>query len=89
MWRRSVKSNGRVTVADSSGIKVRSGDAFGWTFEATRRRQALLGLQLTPAERLQWLETTLAQLLPLAERARAASTGSTQSDAQNRGDDAG
>ncbi len=39
-------------------------------FDAHSRRQARLGLQLTPAERLQWLETTMDQLRPLVGRAR-------------------
>jgi hypothetical protein len=39
-------------------------DGYGWTFEATRRRQAMLGLEMTPAERLEWLERTLEELRP-------------------------
>jgi hypothetical protein len=39
------------------------------TFEGTRQRQILLGLQLEPAERLRWLERTMAELRALKGRA--------------------
>ena len=35
------------------------------TFEATRQRQIRLGLELTPLERLQWLEARRAELAHL------------------------
>lgn len=37
-------------------------DALGWDFEGARRFQALLGLKLTPAERLSWLEEAVAEM---------------------------
>ncbi|MFN0241830.1 MAG: hypothetical protein ACKVWV_02975 [Planctomycetota bacterium] len=40
----------------------------GW--EGHRRRQARLGLSLTPAERLRWLEETMATMRRLQGRAR-------------------
>ena len=43
-------------------------------FEGHARRQARLGLQLTPAERLHWLEQTMEELrcvVGLARRGRA------------------
>ena len=46
---------------------------FGWTHAETRQRQIRAGLQMTPAERLAWLEETLDELLPLVGRARAVS----------------
>ena len=41
-----------------------------WTHEAHRRRQVRRGLELTPAERLRWLETTLEEMRSLLGRAR-------------------
>ena len=31
----------------------------GWDFEGARRRHLEMGLRMTPAERLQWLEETV------------------------------
>ena len=39
-------------------------------FEGHSRRQARLGLKLTPAERLRWLEQTMDELRGLLGRAR-------------------
>ncbi len=39
-------------------------------FESHRRRQARLGLGLSPAERLRWLEETMEELRGLLGRAR-------------------
>lgn len=36
--------------------------AFDGGFEATRLRQATLGLALTPAQRLEWLERTVEEM---------------------------
>lgn len=41
-----------------------------WDFEAHRRRQARLGLGLSPAERLRWLEESMEELRKLVGRAR-------------------
>ena len=41
-----------------------------WTFEANRSLQIRKGLELTPAERLRWLEETVEELLPWVGRAR-------------------
>lgn len=41
-----------------------------WGFEGHRRRQARLGLQLSPAERLRWLEKSMEELRKLVGRAR-------------------
>jgi hypothetical protein len=43
---------------------------YGWSHAETRRRQLRAGLQMTPAERLAWLEEMLDELLPLVGRAR-------------------
>jgi hypothetical protein len=42
----------------------------GWDFEGHRRRQARLGLQLSPVERLRWLEESMEDLRKLVGRAR-------------------
>ncbi len=44
----------------------------GWTRAETSRRQREVGLRMTPAERLAWLEDILDELLPLVGRARHA-----------------
>lgn len=41
-----------------------------WDFEGHRRRQAKLGLELSPAERLRWLEESMEELRKLVGRAR-------------------
>ena len=48
-----------------------AGDS-GWDrgFDGHRRRQARLGLRLTHAERLRWLEQTMEELRRLVGRAR-------------------
>ena len=47
-------------------------EALGWDFEGARRFQAQLGLAMTPAERLQWLEDTVAEMRQLCGLARTA-----------------
>jgi hypothetical protein len=37
----------------------------GWPFDETRERQILLGLELTPAERLDWLDARRYELARL------------------------
>lgn len=41
-----------------------------WGFEGARRFQTLLGLELTPGERFQWLEEMLAEMRQLCGLAR-------------------
>ena len=48
----------------------RPSTGYGWSHEETRRRQIQAGAQMTPAERLSWLEEILDELLPLVGRAR-------------------
>ncbi len=43
----------------------------GWDFAGTRRHHLELGLRMTPAERLQWLEETVAEMRRLQGLARA------------------
>jgi hypothetical protein len=40
-----------------------------WTFEANRSLQIRMGLKMTPAERLRWLEETVEELRPWVGRA--------------------
>jgi hypothetical protein len=42
-----------------------------WTYEEHRRRQTRRGLEMTPAERLEWLEQTVAELHEIQGRARS------------------
>lgn len=41
-----------------------------WTFAGSRSRVLRMGLAMTPAERLRWLEETVEELLPWVGRAR-------------------
>ncbi len=41
-----------------------------WDFEGTRRHHLRLGLQMTPAERLRWLEETVEEMRRLQGLAR-------------------
>lgn len=45
-------------------------EAMGWDFEGAKRFQISLGVSLTPAERLAWLERTLAEMSELCGLAR-------------------
>jgi hypothetical protein len=51
------------------------GDRFDRGYEGHRRRQARLGLNLTPAERLRWLEQAMDELRGILGRARRAGPG--------------
>jgi hypothetical protein len=44
-------------------------ESFDGSFEGTRWRQILLGLAMTPHERLQWLEKRMAELRGMAGKA--------------------
>ncbi len=57
-----------VTMNEKIPLKTGS---FDWSHVDTRRRQERVGLEMTPAERLLWLEEILDELLPLVGRARA------------------
>lgn len=52
-----------------AGSSARSRD-LGWDFDGHRRRQARLGLWLSPSERLRWLERSMDELRKLVGRAR-------------------
>jgi hypothetical protein len=49
-------------------------------FEGHSRRQARLGLKLTPAERLRWLEQTMMELRSLEGRARQGCADNPKTD---------
>ncbi len=51
-------------------IEAEGEGEFDRGFEGHRRRQARLGLCLSPAERLRWLEETMDELRGLVGRAR-------------------
>lgn len=53
-------------------------EAVAWDFEGTRRHHLRLGLQMTPVERLRWLEQMvdeMQKLLGLARRGRTVGDG--------------
>lgn len=58
-------------MADGKQLDSRTGAGeFDRGFEGHSRRQARLGLKLSPAERLRWLEQTMDELRGLLGRAR-------------------
>ena len=44
-------------------------DPYQWSYETHRRQQARRGLELSAAERLRWLESTMEEMHQLAGRA--------------------
>lgn len=56
------------TVADENEVQSEGEFDDGW--EGHRRRQVRLGLSLTPAQRLRWLEDTMEAMRRLQGRAR-------------------
>lgn len=55
-----------------ANIEVKGHAGFDRGFDGHWRRQVRLGLVLTPAQRLRWLEQTMEELRPLVGRARLA-----------------
>ena len=55
-------------------------DGYGWDRKTHDRRQIRLGLELSPAERLRWLEETMDELGRLVGRARRRREGTTTLD---------
>lgn len=55
-----------------ANIEVKGHAGFDRGFDGHWRRQVRLGLALTPAQRLRWLEQTMEELRPLVGRARLA-----------------
>jgi hypothetical protein len=60
-----------MTEADER-IETKELAGFDRGFDGHWRRQARLGLSLSPAQRLRWLEQTMEELRPLVGRARLA-----------------
>ena len=56
---------------DGSGPSHRPEDGFDRGWEGHRRRQARIGLALSPLQRLRWLEQTMEEMQCLLGRARA------------------
>jgi hypothetical protein len=54
---------------------VSDSDGFDQGWDAPRRRQARLGLKLTPAERLRWLEESLATIRRWHKKAKGPPAG--------------
>jgi hypothetical protein len=50
--------------------------SWDWDFEGTRRHHLELGLRMTPAERLRWLEETVEEMRSLQGLARQGRPGS-------------
>jgi hypothetical protein len=57
---------------EGSGRPDPKGDGFDHGWDGHRRRQARIGLALTPLQRLRWLEQTMEEMRRLLGRARAA-----------------
>ena len=55
---------------DGSDQPHRSMDGFDRGWDGHRRRQARIGLALTPVQRLRWLEQTMEEMQRLLGRAR-------------------
>ena len=56
---------------DAPKPEARAGpDDYTWDFEGARRHHIRQGLRLTPAERLRWLEETVAEMRQLQGLAR-------------------
>jgi hypothetical protein len=51
---------------------------FDGSFEGTRRRQVLLGLSMTPQERLRWLEKRMSEMRRFLGKARRPPEGETR-----------
>ena len=56
-------------MSDETSGEVPVDAEFDGSFEGTRRRQMLAGLQLDPAARLHWLEKTMEELFRLQGKA--------------------
>jgi hypothetical protein len=62
-----------------ANIEAKEPAGFDRGFDGHWRRQVRLGLALTPAQRLRWLEQTMEELRPLVGRARLAKPASAKS----------
>lgn len=60
-----------------------------WSYEGHRRRQIRRGLELSPAERLRWLETAMQEMRSLLGRAKGRSVSSPTDDPEDRRDPTG
>jgi len=60
------------SVSKMSEANERDGDGWDTGYDGHQRRQARLGLSMTPAERLAWLERKLAEMRGLLGKATAA-----------------
>lgn len=61
-------------MSDAEDQKPRTTE-HGWSFEETERRQLLQGLEMTPLERLRWLDRRKKELQSLLGRAAGGAEG--------------
>ena len=74
-YRGSSGAFGGQTMSEPSSPKPRTEQKeITWDFEGTRRHHIRLGLQMTPAERLRWLEETVDEMQQLQGLARQGRT---------------
>jgi hypothetical protein len=66
-------------------IRAKEPVGFDRGFDGHWRRQVRLGLALTPAQRLRWLEQTMEELRPLVGRSRLAKPSSTATAISDHG----
>lgn len=58
-------------MSEATSPKARtSKKEIAWNFEGTRKNHLRLGLQMTPVERLRWLEETVDEMRQLQDLAR-------------------
>lgn len=58
-----------MTKTDDRTERPAPAEPYDWSFEDHRRRQTRRGLEMTPAERLRWLEETMEGLRRIQGRA--------------------
>ncbi len=81
-WKRKTSPLCGRSVSKMSEPKARDGDGWDAGFDGHQRRQARLGLSMTPAERLAWLECKLAEMRELLGKAQTAERNDEPSGAE-------
>jgi hypothetical protein len=64
--------------------RANDGREFGWSRTDHDRRQAALGLELTPAQRLEWLERTVEEMRRLVGRVGKLDSGANRGSGGSR-----
>lgn len=71
--------------ATNQSMSSSRSNPYQWSYEAHRRRQARRGLELSPAERLRWLESAMEELHALTGLAeRPTVEGGSEKDAADQ-----